>query len=182
VGVYRTVWNDYTVTVRWLVKTVHCSLPMCCSSWPACCSKSAILIEREENVQHFFTKDRTDPQNRAPAVLSLSTHPLIKNWIAMNKGDLCNEDYTIDMFILDLCKNFGQLDKNNRGQLRYIQQATETDRLSVVLLSHESLFLNLDCLRFFTRSHDHSRPSQMQASASTSQRTYWSELPRGSWH
>jgi len=29
VGVYRMVQNDYTVTVRWLVKTIHCSLPMC---------------------------------------------------------------------------------------------------------------------------------------------------------
>ena len=29
VGVYRTVWNGYTVTVQWLVKTVQCSLPMC---------------------------------------------------------------------------------------------------------------------------------------------------------
>jgi len=28
VGVYRTVRNDYTVTVRWPVKTIHCSLPM----------------------------------------------------------------------------------------------------------------------------------------------------------
>jgi len=29
VGVYQTVRNDYTVTVWWPVKTIHCSLPMC---------------------------------------------------------------------------------------------------------------------------------------------------------
>jgi hypothetical protein len=29
VEVYRTVPNDYSVSVRWKVKTLHCSLPMC---------------------------------------------------------------------------------------------------------------------------------------------------------
>jgi hypothetical protein len=28
VEVYRTVPNDYSVSVRWKVKTLHCSLPM----------------------------------------------------------------------------------------------------------------------------------------------------------
>ena len=69
-----------------------------------------------------------------------------------------------------------------RQRAAQVQQATETDRLSVVSLSHASyLFLNLDCLRFFTRS-DHPRLSQMQAPASTSQHTYRPESPRGSQH
>ena len=66
----------------------------------------AILIEWEENAQHFFTKDRMDPQNQVTAVLSSFTHPSIKNWIAMNKNELHDEEYTFDMFIMDLRKNF----------------------------------------------------------------------------
>ena len=66
----------------------------------------AILIEWEENTQHFFTKDRMDPQNQVMSILSSFTHPSIKNWIAMNKDDLRNEDYTFNMFIVDLHKNF----------------------------------------------------------------------------
>jgi len=57
-------------------------------------------------MQHFFTKDRTEPQNQVMAILSSFTHPSIKNWIAMNKDDLQHEDYTFEKFIIDLHKNF----------------------------------------------------------------------------
>jgi len=61
---------------------------------------------REENIQHFFTKDRTEPQNQVTAILSSFMHPSIKNWISMNKNDFCHKDYTFEMFVMDLHKNF----------------------------------------------------------------------------
>jgi len=49
VGVYRTVRNDYTVTVRWLVKTIHCSLPTCTVG-------AAYMVVNTKDVDSLITK------------------------------------------------------------------------------------------------------------------------------
>ncbi len=66
----------------------------------------AILNEWEEYTQLFFTKDKTNPEDQVSAVLSTFIHPFIKNWIAMNKDQFRQEDYTFEVFLQDLRRNF----------------------------------------------------------------------------
>ena len=66
----------------------------------------AILVEWEEFCELFFAKDKTLPSEHVTSVLSSFSHPSIKNWIAMNKDVLRNEDYTFGNFVQDLRKNF----------------------------------------------------------------------------
>src|SRR5882757_1110091 len=66
----------------------------------------ATLIEWEEYMQHFFTKDKTIAEGQVSAVLSSFTHPSIKNWIVMNHDDLRAEGYTFTLFVQNLRRNF----------------------------------------------------------------------------
>lgn len=66
----------------------------------------AVLQEWADYTMHFFDKNKAAENEQVSSVLTAFSHPSIKNWVAMNRAALKHDDYTFEMFMQALRKNF----------------------------------------------------------------------------